>query len=524
MTPVPATSRRAVLGRAGAVGALAAAGAVSAPSAAHATYTPVRYRGAPLLSAASRHLVSRFSYGITPGLTASVRREGGGRAWFEKQLDPSRISDGDVDGLRAWWSGLSRTPQDLWRRQVSGVEGGWEVMADYQRWVLLRRMSSRRQVLELMTEFWENHLNVPVNGDGPFTHRVAYGETIRRHALGRFEDLLHAAITHPAMLIFLDQAVSTKRRPNENLGRELLELHTVGRGSYAEADVKASARILTGWLVDVWDTWEPSYSANSHWTGPVSVMGFSDPNALADGRDLTRRYLSYLARHPATAQRIARKLVRKFVSDDAPQSLVDHLAQVYLDNGTAIKPVLLALVAHPVFAAAANAKVKDPGEDLVSTFRALKIFVARPPEGDEGEEHAANALLWQTSNLGALPLAWPRPDGQPVDNDSWSSPSRLIASMELHFVLSGGWWPTSGVTYRSPDQWLPQPSIRFDALVDHLSQQLLGRRSTAALLQACCEHLDVVPGERITRQHGVVRWNMPRLLTTFLDSPTFLTR
>lgn len=524
MTPLPATSRRAVLGRAGAVGGLAAAGAVAAPSAAQAAYPPARYRGAPLLNARSRHLVSRFSYGITPGLTATVRRDGGGSAWFEKQLDPARIADADVDGLRSWWSGLSRTPQDLWKRQETGVEGGWEVMADYQRWLLLRRMSSRRQVLEIMTEFWENHLNVPVNGDGPFTHRVSYGETIRKNALGRFEDLLHAAITHPAMLIYLDQAVSTKKRPNENLGRELLELHTVGRGTYTETDVKASARILTGWLVDLWDTWEPTYSPNAHWTGPVTVMGFSDANALADGRDLTRRYLSYLARHPATAQRIARKLVRKFVRDDAPQGLVDHLAKVYLDNGTAIKPVLRALVAHPAFLAAEGAKVKDPCEDLVSTFRALKIFVTRPPEGDAGDEHAANVLLWQTSSLGAMPLAWPRPDGQPTDNDSWSSPARLIASMELHFVLSGGWWPKTGVSYRSPGQWLPQPAIRFDVLVDHLSQQLLGRRSTSALLQACCEHLDVRPGERITRDHGVVRWNMPRLLTTLLDSPMFLTR
>ncbi len=524
MTPHPAASRRAVLGRAGAVGGLAAAGAVSAPTAAHAAYAPARYRGAPLLAARSRHLVSRFSYGITPGLTATVRRDGGATAWFEKQLAPARIPDGDVDALRSWWSGLSRSPQDLWRRQVTGVEGGWEVMADYQRWLLLRRMNSRRQVLELMTEFWENHLNVPVNGDGPFTHRVDYGETVRNHALGRFEDLLHAAVTHPAMLIYLDQAVSTKRRPNENLGRELLELHTVGRGHYDEADVKASARILTGWLVDLWKTWEPTYVPAAHWTGPVSVMGFQDANSGADGRDLTRRYLSYLAGHPATAQRIARKLVVKFVSDDAPQALVDHLAKVYLDNGTAIKPVLRALVAHPAFAAAVGAKVKDPGEDVVSTFRALKIFVARPPEGDAGDEHAANVMLWQTSSLGAMPLAWPRPDGQPADNDSWSSPSRLIASMELHFVLSGGWWPKAGVTYRSAGQWLPQRSIRFDVLVDHLCQQLLGRRSTSAMLRACCEHLAVGPRERITRDHGVVRWNMPRLLTTILDSPMFLTR
>jgi hypothetical protein len=519
-----AASRRAVLGGAGAAGAAGALGAASAAPAHAAAYPPAHYQGAPLLSAPNRHLVGRFSYGITPALTATVKRHGGARAWFEKQLSPETIPDSGADALRSWWSGLDRTAQELWTRQVQEIEGGWEVMADYQRWVMVRRMASQRQVLELMTDFWENHLNVPVSGDAQFTHRVSYGDTIRRHALGRFEDLLHAAITHPAMLIYLNQAVSTKRHPNENLGRELLELHTVGRGNYGEPDVKGSARILTGWLVDLWDTWEPTYDAGAHWTGPVTVMGFSDPNAAADGRDLTRRYLTYLARHPDTAKRIARKLARKFVRDDPPQSLVDQLARVYLANDTAIKPVLRALVASPAFAGAPGLKVKDPVEDVVSTYRVLQARLHRPPETDAGEEFAANAMLWQASNLGALPLAWPRPDGQPSDNDSWSSPARMIASLDLHYVLSGGWWPDTGITYRAPAKWLPKPSVRFDVLVDHLSQQLLGRRSTSTLLKACCEAVALTPGTRITADHGLVKWEFPRLLTTFLDSPAHLTR
>ena len=128
----------------------------------------------------------------------------------------------------------------------------------------------------MMTEFWENHLNVPVNGDAQFTYRASYGDHIREHALGRFSDLLVGAITHPAMLIYLDQATSTKRHPNENLGRELLECHTVGRGSYTEDHVKASARILTGYTVDMWETWQALYNPEEHWRGTVKVMGFRD--------------------------------------------------------------------------------------------------------------------------------------------------------------------------------------------------------------------------------------------------------
>lgn len=485
-----------------------------------ASYSPAHYRGAPLLSPHDRHLVGRFSYGVTPALAAQVKRQGGAAAWFEWQLSPSSIDDDATDDYLTWWDGLSREPADLDQRQRTGIEGGWEVMLDYERWVLMRRMTSRRQLLEVLTEFWENHFNVPANGDAAFVHRKKYGAAICTGALGRFEDLLHTAVTHPAMLIYLDNAVSTAAHPNENLGRELLELHTVGRGKYDEDDVKNSARILTGWAVDMWDTWEASYQVGDHWRGAVKVMGFSDPNSAADGRAVTRRYLTYLAHHPATAQRIARKLATKFVRDDPPQSLVDRLAEVYLAHDTAIVPVLRALVASSAFALAVGAKVRDPGEDLVATYRALAVRIDKP----DTERDAANQMLWQANSMGTMPFAWPRPDGQPIDNESWSSPSRLLASMGTHYGMCGSWWPTDGITYHSRTSWVPSYPLRFDLLVDHLSQRILHRRSTPHLLKACCAAVGLTPDEKITRDHGLVKWDMPRLLTTFLDSPAFLTR
>ncbi len=285
---------------------------------------------APVLGASERHLVSRFSYGLNAELAAEVTAAGGARAWFDRQLDSASIDDAAADGLVHWWSSLRRDSAELWLRQESGIEGGWEVMEDYRRWLLVRRMQTRRQVKEVMTEFWLNHLNVPANGDAQFTYRTAYDTVIREGSLGRFEDLLVASITHPAMGIYLNNAVSTAQHPNENLGRELLELHTVGRGAYDEDDVKNSARILTGFRVDLWRTFDSFYSPKDHWTGPVRVMDFSDANSSSDGRGVTERYLRYLARHPRTAQRIARKLAVKFVRDDPPQALVDRLAAVYL--------------------------------------------------------------------------------------------------------------------------------------------------------------------------------------------------
>ncbi|WP_372727110.1 DUF1800 domain-containing protein [Nocardioides sp.] len=517
----PATSRRTLLGQAAAVGVGGAVAALAVPAPAEAArYRPARYRGKRMLTRRGRLVLSRFSYGITPALAAQVRKQGGWQKWFDKQLTPDRINDSQMRRYDAWWPELSRGPEDLWVRSRNGGLRGSQVMLSYERWVLTRRMYTRRQLLEVMTEFWENHFNVPAIGNDHFVHRKAYGDAIRARALGSFEDLLGTVITHPAMLLYLDNAVSTAKAPNENLGRELLELHTVGRGNYGEDDVKSSARILTGWTCDIRGTWAPRYVAENHWRGPVRVMGFSDPNAAADGRELTRRYLGYLAHHPATAQRIARRLAVKFVRDNPPQALVDRLATVYLDNDTRIAPVLRALIASPEFADSTGAKVKDPGEDLVSTYRALRVRLLAPKSGSD----AANQMLWQADNMGAMPFEWPAPDGQPIDNETWSNPSRLLGSMETHYALSGTWWPREGVRYRKHRAWVPTYPIRFDRLVDHLSQELLHRRSTAELLEACCAAVDVRPRERITRQHALVRYQMPRLLTTFLDSPYFLTR
>ncbi|WP_051551743.1 DUF1800 domain-containing protein [Nocardioides sp. URHA0020] len=477
-----------------------------------------------VLNARDRHLVGRFSYGVTPALATDVRHAGGAAAWFERQLTPARVTDRTADRIRGWWPSLDRGPANLWRRQVTDVEGGWEVMADYQRWVLLRRIHSRRQVHEMMTELWEHHFNVPVNGDAQFTWRADYGNVIRAHALGRFDHLLQAVITHPAMLISLDNVSSTKEFPNENLGRELLELHTVGRGAYGEKDVKQSARILTGWTVDMWDTFAAEYDKGRHARGRVAVMGFKHANASADGRQVTRDYLHYLAHHPATARRIARRIAVKFIRDDPPPAVVSHLARVYLRSNTDVRPVLRALVETRAFRQSTGGKVRDPGEDLVATYRALGVQISRPPSGTSGDRYAANQMLWQVAGMGVTPFAWPRPDGQPIDNASWASPARLIASMDVHQSLAAGWWPTDGAHYRRPAAWLPRPSVRFDALVDDLSRRILHRPATPLLLTACAQATGCRAGEVITAEHGLVRWGMYRLITVLLDSPAHLTR
>jgi uncharacterized protein (DUF1800 family) len=523
----PTVTRR--LAVPGALAAAAVAGGVPAAAADDlASYAPARYRGKDkLLSRRDRHLVSRFSYGITPPLAREVRRAGGAEAWFEKQLRPQRIKDRKVDQIQAWWPSLKRGPADLWKRQIQGVEGGWEVMNDYARWCLMRRMTSRRQLFEVVAEFWENHLHVPALGDAQFTHRVDYGNTIRKHALGRFDEMLTAAVTHPAMLIYLDAAESTKEHPNENLGRELLELHTVGRDNYDEKDVKSSARILTGWSVDMWESWRPEYHVDDHYRGTVKVKGFKDKNRKGNGKALTARYLRYLAHHPDTAEHLAAKLAEKFIGSTVSKGTVKRLAKVYLDNDTAIVPVLRALVRTDDFRRSVDDKVRDPGEDLVATYRALSIAVGPPPKNKDADDYyayAVNVILWQAGSIGLVPFEWAPPDGQPIDDESWSSPARLMASMDLHYGLAHGWHPSKGVRYKNPMGWMPGPAVRFDELVDHLSQQLLHRHSDARLLKACRKAVDVDPKTYITEEHELVQWKFGKLLACILDSPAHYSR
>ncbi|GAA4705940.1 DUF1800 domain-containing protein [Nocardioides conyzicola] len=490
---------------------------VSAPRA--VSYRPGSYPRTQVLREPARHLVNRFSYGITPQLAAEVRAAGGHLAWFDRQL--ASAYDGSADNLCDWWPDLHRDATDLFNRTTSGVRGGWEVMYDYGNRTMMRRMTSPRQVLEVMTEFWENHFHVATSSDNIYVFRTGYGEVVRRHALGRFDELLPAAVLHPAMLMFLGAARSTKAHPNENLGRELLELHTVGVGSYGEDDVKSSARILTGNRVDLYRTWEASYVPGDHWTGPVQVMDFQHPNADSDGRAVTAEYLSYLAHHPATARRIATKLVRAFVSDTIPASLVDRLASVYLANDTAIVPVLKALVRSPEFRSAVDEKVRDGDEDVLATYRVLGVGVRKP----RTEASAANQVYWQTAMLGLAPLTWPRPDGQPVDNASWSSPTRALASMTFHWDMVNGWWPGDAVSFPRPRSWLPRNRpIHFRDLVDHLSRRLLHRPSTGALLKACCQAAELRPESRVARSSPLFREAWPRVLATILDSPTFYQR
>jgi uncharacterized protein (DUF1800 family) len=275
---------------------------------------------------------------------------------------------------------------------------------------------------ERLTWFWSNHFCVSADKGGVRPICGAYErEAIRPHVLGRFGNMLQAVETHPAMLIYLDNARSIgpdsvagqrqRRCLNENLAREILELHTVGvRSVYTQEDVTRFAKVITGWTVigfrqDPARAGEFVFNPNMHQPGPQTVIGKTYPDA---GFEQGRAVLAMLALHPATAKHIATKFARHFVADVPPPALVERLSRRFLDTQGDLKEVTRTLVMSDEAWSAPRAKLKRPGEWLVGALRATGIT---PP--DIGPVMGAHNLLGEP--------VWrpPAPKGFSDDSAVW---------------------------------------------------------------------------------------------------------
>jgi uncharacterized protein (DUF1800 family) len=272
--------------------------------------------------------------------------------------------------------------------------------------------------VERLVWFWSNHFCV--NQEKTVVAGAYEREAIRPHVLGRFADMLLAAEGHPAMLLYLDNAqsigpnsvagINRDKGLNENLGREILELHTLGvRTVYAQDDVTNFAKVLTGWTILPTATnpdhgGEFVYIKRMHEPGPEVVIGKDYPDT---GSEQGRAVLADLARHPATAKHISTKLARHFIADDPPPALVDRLAQRFLDTDGDLKEVTRTLIASPEAWEPQQTKIKRPGEWIVAALRATGI------SGDIQRIVGGMALLGE-------PL-WrpPAPKGFSDDNAAW---------------------------------------------------------------------------------------------------------
>ena len=360
--------------------------------------------------------------------------------------------------LAALMQGLSPEQQE----DLAAMQGPLRmVSAEALQERILRDVYSERQLQAVMVDFWLNHFSVYIkkNQLEPYLLASYEHDAVLPNALGKFENLLIANAKSPAMLLYLDNAQSigpnsraasrgkriSQGAPdskvaqalpkglNENYGRELMELHTLGvNGGYTQKDVIEVAKCFTGWTIDRPNQGGGSdfvFEENRHEPGSKTVLGQTIPE---DGVNEGLQVLHILATSPATAHFVSNKLAVRFVSDTPPPALVNRMAATFLKTDGDIKAVLSTMFHSPEFWAPSvyRAKVKTPIEFMASALRASDATIANPI-----------ALVQAMNQLGMPIYGMQTPNGYSWQADHWVSSNALVSRMNFALVLSGGHIP-----------------------------------------------------------------------------------
>jgi uncharacterized protein (DUF1800 family) len=446
----------------------------------------VQHEGRPALAATTVDLdaaiaVTRFGLGARAGemaraaadpkgyLKAQIRRSGADQPQGElasSQALLQRLGEVKVANRQA---GASQPPEQAKAMKKAAFHG---LREDSEVAEVLARArlhaTTAAGFRERWTLFWANHFTASAANNVVAILAGAFErEAIRPNVFGRFEDLLLASTRHPAMLFYLDQDASVgpnsqaagrgRKGLNENLAREVMELHTVGvQAGYSQADVTEFARALTGWT----SSYRPgrvsafAFRAEAHEPGARTIMGRTYP---AGGEEQGRAVLHDLAAHPATARHLASQIAGHFVADAPPQSLVDRLERAWRSSDGRLDVVAAALIDAPEAWAPRPAKFKTPYDFMVSSWRALGVM---PSDGRMVEK--------QARGLGQRPMAPPSPKGWPDTATDWASPDQIMRRMD---------W-AEDFAAAAPSQASPQE------IAAHAMGPLLGSRSGQAIARA----------------------------------------
>lgn len=395
---------------------------------------------------AAVHLLNRAGFGPRPGQIREVLDHGLER-YAREQLDPT--PDPALEQRLARFATLSYPTSrvlDLYNADPRTIA---VILDEFTSAKVIRAVYSKNQLQEVLVDFWFNHFNVFVS-DGFDRYSISAYErdAIRPNVLGSFRQLLGAVTYHPAMLFFLDNYLSTVERTsggrrvgglNENHGRELLELHTVGvDAGYTQQDVIDAARCLTGFGIDNIRTGGNFvFRPQNHDIGSKQVFGLSVP--AGGGREDGDRLLDHLARHPATARSISHRLAQRFVSDDPPPALVDKMADRFLRTDGDLRAVLETLLGSTEFWAEAfgPGKIKTPLELVVSVLRATDAEVTN-----------TRAITGYLSNMGMPLYACTPPIGYSNRGSEWINPSSQLYRMNFALELTAGALAGVGVDVR----------------------------------------------------------------------------
>jgi uncharacterized protein (DUF1800 family) len=368
----------------------------------------------------AEHALNRLAFGARPGDVDRVVRMGVDR-WIEAQLQPQSIADEAVTTRVASYEERTPLPKDaagkpLDRKRVRQLIGN----AASQR--ILRAAESERQLNEVMADFWMNHFNVFAPKRVTSFLLAGYEhETIRPRIWGRFEDLLLATAKSPAMLVYLDNVRSRSGALNENYARELMELHTIGvDAGYTQKDVTELARALTGWSTT--RDGEFRFRPAMHDREAKTVLGVKLPG---EGVEEGEQIIRHLARHPATARRIATRLCVRLVSDRPSQALVERVARRFTETRGDLRATVKAVIDSPEFWSSRGTKTKSPFEFTVSAVRAAGATIENPLP-----------LARELRKMGeGLYLAQP-PTGYPEEAEAWSGTGATLARVEFAMALA----------------------------------------------------------------------------------------
>jgi hypothetical protein len=330
------------------------------------------------------------------------------------------------------------------RRRIELIGGPQQVVyRDLAESKVLRAIYSNRQLEEQLDDFWFNHFNVYLDKGADRYLVTAYErDAIRPHVLGKFRDLLEATAKSPAMLFYLDNWQSVgpnapqprgqnnkqNRGLNENYGRELMELHTLGvDNGYTQKDVTEVARCFTGWTIN-----QPQrggkfvFNPRLHDNGEKVVLGVTIP--AGGGEKDGEKVLDILARQPATARFISKKLAMRFVADDPPAAMLDRMADTFLKSDGDIRQVMLTMIDSKEFwsVGAYRSKMKSPLEMVASAVRSVN-----------GNVDYATALMQQVAQLGEPLYRKLEPTGYSNSSMEWANSASLMARMNFALQLAG---------------------------------------------------------------------------------------
>ena len=500
--------RRELIHRAGAPFRSAAA-AVSESR--NHSVSPVRMMRRPGRKPASKALptppsagviaLNRLGFGPRPGDIGEFNALGSTElqrltAYIDQQLDPSAIDDSLCDArlASAGFTTLDKSQAQLWQDHYLG-NPAWEVriqpLYETERATFLRGSHSRRQLLELLADFWHNHFNIYVWSSSRIYPLWVHWDrdVIRANAMGNFRQMLQDVATAPEMLYYLDNYTSTNGGPNENFARELLELHTLGAENYfgvmlqsdvptdgeglplgyVDEDVFEATRCLTGWTIN-FDTGLFDYRDDWHDRFQKHVLGdfyARDQPPMKDGQDL----LDALASHPGTGRFIARKLCRRLISDDPPQAVVDAAATVFTANIDApdqLAQVVRTIVLSPEFLSTWGEKIKRPLEIAISSLRATRAEFSWALD-----ESAADSFIWMYEQASQPLFSWRTPDGFSDVKAAWKSTTPRVGTWRLVNWLIDR--EDNGIHRAAIVNQTPSAVRSATALADYWILRILGR-------------------------------------------------